>query len=112
MATWVQELDVRRRRRSYRALLLSTVTYLLVASAAVFLGLVWEVDVVFPTMRSPLASHMRFLAVLMFPAVSVLALIVGWAYHSAGQFNSARIAALLPWLFGFFVLAFLLSGGQ
>ncbi|MEO1483333.1 MAG: hypothetical protein AAFU77_14595 [Myxococcota bacterium] len=101
----VQELYPSKRTWARRALLCSSAAYLLLAGFGLAFALVSGLEVALPNASSSAIVHGLFFAGFMFPAVSVMALIVGWALHSKSRDDAAFFAALVPWAYGSLILA-------
>lgn len=104
MGDAVHELFPVAKRRAARLLTVSSVLY--VVLAAVTLSVVLAVDIPFqlPNSSWSTSARLTFFAAFMFPAVSVMSLIVGWVLYASASFVEAKLAALVPWLWGSGVL--------
>ncbi|MBC7794114.1 MAG: hypothetical protein H7Z43_10440 [Clostridia bacterium] len=88
------------RHRAFRAVLSSTVSFFLLAIAAIIFGFVRGGDFVAPSFaRSSAFELVVFALGLGFPAITAACVIVAWVRYSVGDTRSCTRLARLPWIY-------------
>ncbi|MEM6731108.1 MAG: hypothetical protein AAF658_06105, partial [Myxococcota bacterium] len=90
----------RSRRTTRRMLAVSSALYVLCAMFALVVALVVETEFRLPNETWSELAHGAFFFAFMFPAVSVLALIIGWGLYASENYVAGMVASLVPWLWG------------
>lgn len=100
----MRELFPVAKRSAARLLTVSSVLYILLAATTLAVALAIDIPFQLPNSDWSTSARLTFFAAFMFPAVSVMSLIVGWVLYASASFVEAKLAALVPWLWGSGVL--------